>query len=210
MNWKDCLEIGAAVVASLGGGGIVVGTIVHFCGERLAEMFSKRYELKMQKELEKYRSNIENKIYISKTKFDTEFELYRNLSTAFSQMVKMISVLFPYGYSTVPADEDEYEEYENNIYEMAKRAVVDAQDLLASNIPFMPEYIYDGYSALLKDCGGQLSTYEFVYYMDSSSDEGEVAKTKADARKKTHEINENWKKQNISIRDYLSKIDVLE
>lgn len=44
---------------------------------------SKKYELKINEKYEKYKADIENKTYISKTKFDAEFNLYRSLSKTF-------------------------------------------------------------------------------------------------------------------------------
>jgi hypothetical protein len=64
--------------------------IIKFSSNIIAKRLDERYTLKLNKEFEKYKSIIDNKTYISKTKFDTEFAIYRELSNAFFEMVKGI------------------------------------------------------------------------------------------------------------------------
>ena len=42
-----------------------------------ANTLEEKYSLKLSKELELFKSNIENKKYISRTKFDTEFQIFK-------------------------------------------------------------------------------------------------------------------------------------
>lgn len=77
MSWEDVWKIILCAISSAGGIGIVIIAIIKFSASRIAEKLSKKYEMKLQKELEKYKSGFDNKIYISKTKFDIEFDLYR-------------------------------------------------------------------------------------------------------------------------------------
>lgn len=104
MKWGDIWKIFVTVVSSVGGIGAVIVFIVKMCSDIIADKLSKKYELKLNKELEEYKSKLENKNYISKTRFDTEFSIYRTLSVAFFDMVKNISVMIPDGYTQVPAD----------------------------------------------------------------------------------------------------------
>lgn len=76
-------EIVLSVLASVGGIGIVFTAVIKFSSDFIAKRLEERYSLKLNKELEKYKSMVESKNYISKTKFDTEFEIYRNLSKTF-------------------------------------------------------------------------------------------------------------------------------
>lgn len=95
------IEIALAIVASVGGFGVVFSAVVYFTSNFIAERLQKKYELKLNERFEKYKAGIENKTYISKTKFDAEFALYRSLSKAFFDMIKNISVMIPQGYTTV-------------------------------------------------------------------------------------------------------------
>lgn len=80
MNWAEVGQIVLCAIGSAGGIGAIIVCTVKWSANRIADRLSKKYELKLQKEMELYKAGVENKIYISKTKFDTEFELYRRLS----------------------------------------------------------------------------------------------------------------------------------
>lgn len=77
------LKIVLAVLASFGGISGIFFLVVKKSSEIIAERLKKKYDLKLNEELERYKANIDNKIYISKTKFDAEFDIYRRLSKVF-------------------------------------------------------------------------------------------------------------------------------
>ena len=60
-------ELVMAVIAGLGGIGAIFCAVIYFLFNFIAERLQKKYELKIN---EKYKADIENKTYISKTKFD--------------------------------------------------------------------------------------------------------------------------------------------
>lgn len=83
---KICFDL----VAAIGGIGVIFIMVVKFSSNLIADKLQKKYDLKLNEELERYKANIENRKYISKTKFDAEFQLYRNLFKCFFNMVKAI------------------------------------------------------------------------------------------------------------------------
>lgn len=210
MNWTDVWKIAVSIVGGLGGIAIIFTAIVRYLSDIIADRLSKKYELKLSKELEKYKSSLENKTYISRTKFDAEFAIYRELSSGFSDAVKAISTMIPSGYTTVPADRETRLELDKQHYEIAVKAVVKAQDSLKSNIPFIPENIYDGYNDLLKLFGLQLSAYEDRFVVTDLRPQAEKERFSRDDYKRTREINEKWTAINNQIRDYLKSLDVIE
>lgn len=118
-------QIVLGVVASVGNiGGVIL--IIKFSVDTIAKRLEERYSLKLNKELELYKSNLDNRIYISKTKFNTEFGIYRELSKAFFEMIKDVSIMIPSGFATYPADEDARKEYENKMYNNAVTSTVKA------------------------------------------------------------------------------------
>ena len=70
MTWSDVGKIIVTIVASAGGIGGVVVFLVKVIIEKIAERMSKKYEIKLNKDLEKHKSNLINMNYISKTQFD--------------------------------------------------------------------------------------------------------------------------------------------
>ena len=208
--WDMILKVALTILGSVGGIGAIFVAVTKFSSDIIAERLSKKYEIKLNKEFEKYKSSLENKNYISKTKFDTEFSIYRELSITFSDMTKYISILIPVGYTTYPYGEEQKKEYDKDIYNNALTAVVKAQDSLYSNIPFIPEEIADGYTEILGLCNIQLRVFErrwCVTILDTYENKSTFDRKDYE---RTEEINKKLKELNKKIRNYLSTLDVLE
>lgn len=78
--WDELWKIVVAVLASVGGIGVLITAAVAFSSNLIAERLSKKYELQLSKELEKHKTVLDNKNYMSKTRFDKEFCIYQELS----------------------------------------------------------------------------------------------------------------------------------
>lgn len=209
MNWQEIGSIVLAAVASVGGIGGIIVLAVKFSANIIADRLEKKYSLQLEKELEQYKSNLENKIYISKTKFDTEFGIYRELSKAFFDMVKNVGFLFPPGLAKYPADEEQRQEYEHNLYKAAVASTVLAQDTLNANAPFIPEGLFKKYDELLDLCRLQISEFE-----DRDDTLGfsprEIGDIRRENYNRTRDIRKQFEQLNSEIRDYISKLDVTE
>lgn len=210
MNWEDIWKIVATVITSVGGIGTVTVFIVKMCSNIIADKLSQKYELKLNKELEKYKAGIENKIYISKTKFDTEFNIYRELSLNFANVVKAVQRLIPSGYAPVPADKKERLKEEKRCYNILLEEATKAENSLYSNAPFISQKIYDKYAELLHLLRMQLGEYEERYNLFDLRPRNEKEKFSIDAYKRTSEIHSKWKILNTEIREYMATLDVME
>lgn len=184
--------------------------VIYFASNFIAERLQKKYDLKLNEKYEKYKAGIENKTYISKTKFDAEFNLYRSLSKTFFDMVKNISVMIPQGLVMVPANKEERRKADEEHYNAARAAVVIAQDELNSNAPFIPEKFYEAYDEIRKLCGMQLSVFEDRWNVGYLASQEEKEFLSSEDYKRTGEINAKFKQLNNEIRKYLSNLDVLE
>ena len=91
MSLNDILKIALMIIGCFGGVGAIVSATVEFTSEKIAERLEKKYELRLNKELEDFKNKLENKSYVSKTRFDTEFNIYRQLSESTVIMVKAVS-----------------------------------------------------------------------------------------------------------------------
>ena len=198
------------VIAGIGGIGAVFVAVVRFSSDIIAKRLEERYSLKMNKELERYKSNLENKTYISKTKFETEFAIYRSLSKAFFEMVKDVSAMIPAGLATYPADESAKKEYEDSLYRAAVKSCIEAQNTLNGNAPFIPEDIFNEYNEILGLCKMQLGAFERRWNLSFTSSQKEKETFTMEEYKRTTEISEKFNGLNNNIREYLSKLDVLE
>ena len=92
LGWDSVLKLMGSIVLSLGGGAAIALFIFHFMADRLAERLKGKYQLELDKKFESYKANLDNKKYVTKTKFDAEFDLYRKLSKAYFEMVKCINL----------------------------------------------------------------------------------------------------------------------
>ncbi|GAA6493668.1 hypothetical protein K280104A7_32320 [Candidatus Bariatricus faecipullorum] len=203
-------EIVLYILGSVGGIGIVFTAVIKFSSNFIAKRLEERYSLKLNKELEKYKSIVENKNYISKTKFDTEFEIYRSLSKTFFEMVKHISVMIPAGFSYQPADEKTRKERDNEIYKLASKACVEAQDTLNSSAPFISEELFNEYDNILKLCKLQLDAFERRWNVFYLAPQEEKESFTMEEYQRTREIEKAFNKLNNMVREYLSKLDVME
>ena len=205
----DVLSIVLQIITGIGGIGIVFTAVISFSSNIIADKLQKRYQLKLNEELEKYKAGLTNKIYISKTKFDAEFSIYRNLSLAFSQCIKAFNVLIPSGLTSVPADKEARKKLEESNYKEARKEYVIAQDELSKSIPFIPKEFCDDYKELLKLCSFQLSDFEQRWNVLYLVPQEEKETLRLDSYKRTDEINQKFDDLNQKIRNYLAKLDVL-
>lgn len=209
MSWSDVVGIVITAIASVGGIGAIIVWIIKFLANKIAERISKNFQETLDEKLEKYKSELSKKEYVSKTKFDTEFILYRELSSAFAEMVKCVSILIPSGLTKVPSDKKECLNYEKKCYESASPAFIKAQDTLNANIPFITEDIYEGYKELLALALMQLNEYEQRFVVTDLRPQSEKESFSDKAYARTEELNKKWIKLNQKIREYISTLDVM-
>lgn len=204
--WKIVFD----VIAGVGGIGVIILAIIKFSSDFIAEKLATKYEHKLDAKLEKYKSELSKKEYVSKTKFDAEFTLYRELSKVFFDAIKAVSIMIPYGMTKVSADEEKRKEEEEYSYQEALKAVVLAQDTLRSNIPFISKEIYELYADILSDCNTQLDAFSERWNKSFLGHKfGESTLTHEDY-KRTKTITEKFNALNEKVREYISKLDVMD
>lgn len=209
MSLTDISEIVAATLVSAGGIGAIITGVVAFSTNQIARRLNKKFELTIDKKFERYKSDLSKKEYVSKTRFDTEFTLYRTLSLDFSEMIRSINILIPSGYAIIPADNNERLKYEEKCYNRALPTVDKAQNTLNSNIPFISEKIYEGYNELIKLANSQLSEYQSRNIISDLRPQEEKERFTMEAYIRTKELNNKWRELNNEIREYITSLDVI-
>ena len=208
MNWAKVAEIALTCIASVGGIGAIIVWVIKSVSDMIADRLSKKYQLQLDKEKEKYKTELSKKEYVSKTRFDTEFAIYRELTTAFSQMITDISILIPAGYVEVPADEKVRQEADQKHYAEANNSTVEAQNILYSNEAFIPKQFCDAYQEFLKLSRLQLFAYTRRFNVTYQGED--KTHFTLDEYKRTREIQQKWEEFVQTIREYLSSLDVIE
>lgn len=196
-----------ACIVSAGGIGAIMVSVIVFTSKWIAKELSKRYELKLNKELERYKAGIDNKIYISKTKFDTEFQLYRQLSKSFMDMVKAVSQLFPIFTRN---GGDAYDKYKCQ-YDETITKIIKAQDELCESAAFISVDLYKMFIEIESLCKQQLNDFvDFKLASDATETRVELRDDYMNAYKRTREIEEKFEKLLENMRAYISRLDVIE
>lgn len=210
MDLSQVLSIATACIVSAGGVGGIAIAVIKFSSNIIAERISVKYENKLEQALEKYKTELSKKEYVSQVKFDAEFEIYRTLSKGFSTGVKNISLMIPDGKAYFPTDKDKRKEYENNNYVNANNAIVMAQDALYANGAFISEDLYNKYNEILALCGQQLNAfqrrYNVLYFASQEKKESYTDKE----YERTTTIKEKWLELNNCVREYISKLEVID
>jgi hypothetical protein len=144
---KDILAIASSILLSVGGSGVIICSVSRFLAERIVKRIDSKYQLMLDQELEKYRSLLDQRIYVSQTQFDNEFQIYKQLSKAyFTVAVKVSSFAFDYEKKntiSIKAGDISREEINRLI-----DATCTAQNLLFENAAFIPEDIFNAYYEL--------------------------------------------------------------
>ena len=210
MSWEQVGQIAVAAIISAGGiGGIIIG-VVKFSANQIAERMSKKFEASLNKELEKYKTELSKKEYVSKTRFDAEFSIYRDLSKAFFNMVRAINSLVPAGYSERPANEDDYRKYQEECWHASSKTLNEAQETLVQNAPFISEDLYNDFLGLLTltrlQIGAYTKRYDVLYIATKEQKESFTAED----YKRAIEISERFDSLNKKMRNYLASLDVAE
>lgn len=209
MEVEEIFKIIFGVTASIGTIGAFILFVIKLSAEKIAEALQKKYTLKFDKELEKYKTHLDNKTYISKTKFDAEFEIYRDLSADFCSAVRDISTMIPI-LGNVPVSLEERKKYDVEVYNKAVESVSKAQSTLYGNIPFISNELAERYSEILKLCNRQLSAFSRRWSASFMGSYEEKSNLEHEVYDRTNIINDKFKEIGSLVRDYLSTLDVIE
>lgn len=201
-----------AIIGSIGGAGAIIAVAVKWASNLIAERLSQKYEIKMSKELESYKAALDKKTYISRTRFDVEFQIYRNLSEKVLTMVEATYWLFPNTIDIVPQDEDQQKDLYLQRYQRAGEVINEAQKEIRANAAFISEDFYSKFEELSRLCAQQYNFYTWCGALKRRTEE--YCREKADEAKKcwkrTEEISQKQKNLITELREYLKKLDVME
>ena len=210
MSWDDISKLVLAILASFGGVSSIFIITIKYSSNIIAKRLEEKYKFKMNKELEKYKSRLCNKTYISKAKFDVEFSIYRKLSSEFFNIVEDICILIPEGIATSKEDKDVEYEWNGEIYNRVKMNINYAKEELYSNSPFIPGEIFEKYHEILKYCQMQIKIYDERTRYEKYFTEKQKEELSVKDNRRIKELNEKFKKLNDDVREYLFNLDILE
>lgn len=212
--WDKIRDIVLACIAGFGGGVSIIVISVKAASKFVAEQLSKNYEHKLELALEKYKTELTKKEYVSKARFDVEFRMYQELSEKNITMVYCAgeAVLFTRGFSD--SDEDI-----NCFIDKYCVALNNAEKTNKQYAPFISKIIFEKYLQLenhaaeifklLKAWNQYRSGQEFTYRIHNTvyHNQGEVVKAIAEKQKILSNESDTLLDE---LRDYLSKLDIID
>lgn len=214
MSWADIWKIILAALASVGGVGGLIILVIKFSTNLIAKRLSQKYQLSLQKELEKYKAGIENKTYISKARFDREFSMYQDLCE------KNITMVYDMGAAVMITRGAKYPNVSSTqeFIHLALQHIDDAEITNKRYAPFIAKEIFESYKELGKQAFSIISLldlwdkFETEYHTtinyDGKAYTKNTAKNEIEDRQKT--ISKLSDDTLDKLRDYLSSLDTLE
>lgn len=215
MSWADVGQIATAAIVSAGGVGAIIVGAVHFSANQLVDRLTKKYEAKLAQENQRYTSELSKREYVSKVRFDKEFELYQELSETQTTLVYDVgeSVLFVRGmYEDNPKEAQ-------NFMDRFTSDINKADISLKKYDCFIAKEIYDQYRTL-DEIGQDVYRLSLFLFHVTSTHEGAASFTykgkqydTADAKEEIEHLQK--KVSNLSdeiidqVRGYLRSLDVI-
>lgn len=205
--WQTVL----AIIGSIGGAGVIIYFLFKLLCNQIAERLAQKYQSKLDQALESYKSQLEKKNYISKARFDTEFAIYGKLSETFMAMTDAVFWLFPNGLDHVPFDEEKRKEIYLERYSNAQTAIINAQDTLRRNAPFIPAEFYQAFDEIRTLCMRQYNMYTWCGGLSNSSKrQSESLLNQTDeCFKRTDEITQKQDALVAQLRTYLENLEII-
>lgn len=157
--------------------------------------------------VERLRANNDKKNYISNVRFDIEIQVYKELTKSFFSMIVEIRNLIPTGFGYVidyRGDEEAQKKHDLDIYQGANNAVFDAQNCLNSNIPFIPEELYQKFSEILRLSHKQLNVFARRWDNGVIGTYKEKSRIETEDMNRTDEISSKFSEINKDIRNHLN------
>ena len=183
------MEVALACVISAGGiGGIIIAVV-----KLSVASIEKRFERKYTEKFAVFQSDIDKKQYISQVRFDAEFEIYKQLSRKYGELVLQIMVK--------ASNIDKYKLDDMQDKEMGEITYLAYQAVseLYSSAPFIQEDIYNDF----------LNIYEMSRKLLVQWGEEQRSSTN-ETKNDVCEANEIYQKYNdtiVKVREYTSKLE---
>lgn len=217
---KEIFEIAGAIVASVGGAGVIIVGLSSWLGKVWANRLLEDEKAAHNKELEEYKERLqeqlgrveainEKALYISKAQFDNEYKIYSEIWDKMHEARVASEMLYP-RYEEVPASEDERKKYNQSKYTTYIEKYNSYTMTIEKYAPFYQESFYKKLIEIRNICHSLGVCFE-IYEINNQYDKPKPKEVKKEVYHTSHEnlkiIVEDL--QN-SLREYLRKLRLEE
>lgn len=223
---SEIFETVSAVLLSLGGGGALVVGLSSWLGKVWANRILEDEKFLHQKELEHYKSemvkrlnslnvNNEKALYISKSQYDMEFNIYKDIWAKLFDVIASTKSLYPI-YENVPTSQEKRKEYDDIKY---KRFIDTYNDYIKTINYYAPFYRDDFYNDFIEirdlciEIGSIFKTYTYDVHNNETFKLVRDSKITSEERKKVYieipkKIDLKEKEIRKNIREYLLSLQI--
>ena len=162
--WSITWRILISLVSASG----IIWFIVQKVADHLSERLSQKYAHQLSEELEKYKSELNKRLYVSQRRFELELFICREFMSGLVEMTDSAYSLFP-RMDELPADQEQ----QNNIFQSrGNKAAEDfnrASSVIFKNAPFVDRDIYEKVRKLRFMCLKQIQCFK-SFKLDADAD----------------------------------------
>lgn len=167
------------------------------------------------RKIEEAKGSVSEKVYVSKIRFDTEFQIYRKLSSVFYDVLESISFLIPDGLNDARFSDSQQVKAEMQMrYFDAVKAVMNAKRVLGRNMAFIQDDIYKAYRKTLAAGETQLFVFRQKFrQLDGKKEANNYNEWPTfgnEDYRRTLKMSNELEEINANIRNYLSTLDILK
>lgn len=203
MEWDDVIKIALTVIGGFGGVFVITGVVIKFSADKIAERLSLKYELKLNKEMESYKSDLEKKNYVSQTRFIAEFNMYQELmeklEKSFSDVARFTHFITIGEYLT-----EKQEQYEN-----AYKSTDMLHSAISRYAPFVDKNIYDKLTNLRENLWKQITEMQEITFHKEDIETADRGKQRQSIMDRGKLMKTNFDNFTEELREMLAKREVI-
>lgn len=209
MDWESVWKVAVAIIGSIGGAGVIILGISKFLSERIAERLQANYQLEINKKLEGYKAEIEQRSHIRQANFDREMVVYQELCDKFNSLIDVVFYLFPTGLTIgrqFDSDDELLKDCNERLHE-ANEKYQSANIALATKAAFIPKEYYDKFNAIRTDARIQIFEYFSLNPLVMKNETNrEILEERRACNDRTRKILKNWESLIDELREYLRSL----
>lgn len=223
---KEIFGIASAIIASVGGAGVIIIGLSSWFGKVWANRILENQKKEYQREIESYKCQLQENInkvnainekalHVSKTHYDTEFGIYKEIWTKLLECINSLNKLYPV-FADVPSDPKERKKMDESNYKKFVISYNDFSNTINKYAPFYKKSFYDDFITIRDLCNEKAKIfhyYEFDVPYSESCKHVRDSKITSDERKEVYieiprKLKEQQDKLQEEIREYLVSLEI--
>lgn len=201
---KELYSFILSIVSTAGGFAAASFAIIKFGGTKIVELFFEIYKHLQQKNLEKYKADMDNRKYVTQKHYDKYFDIYEDLTIELREAMEHLLLLIPPdGKMNYPVEHSKWIAYVSDNYNGLIEAYKKAQSAVFKFMPFIEEDQEKVYLEILDMIKMQIELIENV------RDNTRMDLIHEDDLIRTKQISEKMIELNRMIRTFLHSLEVI-